>query len=89
MPKVGTYGEIHFPKGMTRLDQEIVKKVINIKDCEKKVVEINQEIHNARAVILNLQTRQRNLEATIRRVQNELFDLYDDKVFRDTVAFNR
>ena len=89
MPKVGTYGILHFPKGMSKLDKCIVQKIIDIKDCEKKLLEIKQEIRNTHTALLNLQARQKNLEDTIRKEQNELFDLYDDKIFRDTVAFNR
>ena len=89
MPKVGTYGEIHFPKGMSLIDRDIVQKIIDIRDCEKKLLEVKQEILNTRTLLLNLQARQKNLEDTIRKEQNELFKLYDDKIFRDTVAFNR
>ena len=88
MPKVGN-GEIHFPKGMSKIDKGIVQKIIDIKDCEKKLLEVKQEICSTRKVLLNLQTLQGTLEDTIRKEQDELFDLYDDKVFRCTVAFNR
>lgn len=89
MPKVGTYGEIHFPKGMSLIDRDIVQKIIDIRDCEKKLLEVKQEIRNARTELLNLQARQRTLEEDIRKAQNELFNLYDDKIFKCTVAFNR
>lgn len=97
MPKVRLAGApFCFPKGMSLIDRDIVQKIIDIRDCEKNLLEVkknllevNQEILNARTALLNLQARQENLEGTIRKEQNELFKLYDDKIFRDTVAFNR
>ena len=89
MPKVGTYGILHFPKGMSQIDKGIVQKIFDIREYEKKLLEVKGEVLNTRAALLNLQTRQRNLEDAIRKEQDELFDLYDDKVFRCTVAFNR
>lgn len=89
MPKVRINGVCCFPKGTSKFDRDIVQKIIDIKDCEQKLVEIKQEIRDTRTVLLNLQARQITLEDTIRKEQDELFDLYDDKVFRCTVAFNR
>lgn len=89
MPKVGTYGEIHFPKGMSTIDKHIVQKIIDIRDCEKKLLEVKAEILNTRTLLLNLQARQKKLEDTISKEQDELFELYDDKIFNSTVAFNR
>ena len=71
MPKVGN-GKIFFPKGMSRLDRDIVQKIIDIKDCEKKLHEVKAEILNTRTLLLNLQARQENLEDTIRKEQDEL-----------------
>ena len=89
MSKVGTYGIIHFPKGMSTLDKGIVQKIIDIRNHEKKLMEVNQEIIDSRKTLLNLQARQKILEERIRTEQDELFKLYDDKVFKCTVAFNR
>ena len=90
MPKVRLAGApLCFPKGMPKMDKCIVQKIIDIKDCEKKLLEIKGEVLNTRTALLNLQTRQRNLEDAIRKEQDELFKLYDDKILRDTVGFNR
>ena len=89
MPKVGTVGIIHFPKGMSRLDQAIVKKIFDIRKTERKLLEIKQEIIDSRKLLLNLQARQKILEDRISENQDELFKMYDDKLCRDTVAFNR
>ena len=87
MPKVRINGVCCFPKGTSKLDASIIQK--NIRDCEQNLAEVKQEIRNIHTALLNLQVRQGNLEDTIRKEQDELFELYDNKIFRDTVGFNR
>ena len=63
MPKVRLAGTpLCFPKGMSRIDRDIVQKIIDIKDCEKKLLEVKQEILNTRTALLNLQTAGRTFQ---------------------------
>lgn len=89
MPKVRSDGELYFPKRMSTLDKNIVQKVWEIRKSEKELKSIELEKISRQQELLNLQARQRELESSIRKNHDELLKLYDDKIWRDTVAFNR
>ena len=90
MPKVRLAGApLCFPKGMSLTDRDIVQKIIDIRDCELKLIDTEKEILRTEKEKMNLHTHKRTLDAIIREKQGELFKLYDDKILRDTVRFNR
>lgn len=88
MPKVSD-GKLCFPKRMSTLDKNIVQKVWDIRKSEKELKSIELEKISHQQELLNLQARQRELESSIRKNHDELLKLYDEKIWRDTVAFNR
>ena len=90
MPKVRLAGApLCFPKGMSLTDRDIVQKIIDIRDCELKLIDTEKEILRTEKEKMNLQARKSVLETKIHQMQDELFKLYDDKILRDTVGFNR
>ena len=90
MPKVRLLGTPFFlPKGTSQVDGNIIQKIIDIRDCELKLIDTEKEILRTEKEKMNLQALKRTLETKIHQMQDELFKLYDDKILRDTVGFNR
>ena len=90
MSKVRMLGTpFSLPKGTSQVDGNIIKKILDIRDYELQQLNVQEEILNAEKTIRNLRAREQYLKETIRQEQDELFKLYDDKILRDTVGFNR
>ncbi len=77
------------PKGMSQVDGNIIKKILDIRGYELQQLNVQEEILNAEKTIRNLRAREQYLKETIRQEQDELFKLYDDKILHCTVGFNR
>ena len=90
MPKVRMLGTPFFlPKGMSQVDGNIIQKIIDIRECELKLIDTEKEILRTEKEKMNLRAREQYLKETIRQEQDALFKLYDDKILYCTVGFNR